>query len=133
MDIHSRVKTMAEGNVWKFLGVNVVKANDGECELEIEMREEFKQSYQSMHGGIIATVLDMAMAAAISTTLEESKYSNTVDLNTSYLRPMVGKRLNVKATIVKNGKRLAVLNGDAFNEDGKHIATARGTFIVLEK
>ncbi|WP_052728247.1 PaaI family thioesterase [Domibacillus tundrae] len=133
MDIHSRVKTMAEGNVWKLFGVNVLKGTDGECELEIEMKEEFKQSYGSMHGGVIATALDMSMAAAISTTLEDNKYCNTIDLYTSYLRPMAGSRLIAKAAIVKNGKRVAVLNADAFNEEGKHIATARGTFMILDK
>jgi len=133
MEIHSRVKAMAEGKVWKMMGAKVVKGNDGECELEIEVKEDFTQSYHSMHGGLIGTLLDMSMAAAISTTLESNKYSNTIDLHTSYLRPMFGKRLVAKASIVKRGKRITVVNADAFNEDGKHIATARANFMILDK
>lgn len=133
MEIHPRVKAMSEGSVWKMMGVEVVKGNEGECELEIEVKKDFTQSYDSMHGGLIATLLDMSMAAAISTTLESNKYSNTIDLHTNYLRPMFGKRLVAKASIVKRGKRITVANADAFNEDGKHIATARANFMILDK
>ncbi|QGQ44387.1 hypothetical protein [Metabacillus sediminilitoris] len=47
---------MAEGKVWKMLGVEVVKGNKGECELEIEVKEDFIQSYNSVYGGLIGTI-----------------------------------------------------------------------------
>jgi uncharacterized protein (TIGR00369 family) len=81
--------------------LNILKGKDGEWVLEIEVIKDFTQSYHSMHGGLIGTLLDMSMGAAISRTLESNKYSNTIDLHTSYLRPMFGKRLVAKASIVK--------------------------------
>ncbi|WP_102347247.1 PaaI family thioesterase [Bacillus sp. Marseille-P3661] len=132
-NIHERVLALAEGPIWRMFGVHVNKGNDGVCELEFEVKKEFTQSYGSLHGGIIGTALDMAMGAAVTTTLDSNHYSNTIDLNVKYLRPMFGKRLIVKASIIKGGRRITVTGADAYNEEGKQIATANANFMILEK
>ncbi|WP_017729047.1 PaaI family thioesterase [Halalkalibacterium ligniniphilum] len=133
MSIHPRVEALAQGDVWKLLGVNVLKGNEGECELELNVKKEFTQSFGTVHGGIIATLLDMGMAAAISSTLDQDKYSNTIDLHINYLRPMLGETMSVKASIVKRGRRITVASAGAYNEEGKQIASATGNFMILDK
>ena len=101
--------------------------------IELPVREELKQLFGVLHGGIIATVLDMAMAAAASTVLPDDQYTTTIDMHTSYLRPMFGETLKGEATVLKKGKRVTVVTGQVTDEQGTIIATSTGHFMNLKK
>jgi uncharacterized protein (TIGR00369 family) len=131
--IHPRVVKLANGEVWKHLQVQVVSANNQQAELALPVTDQLKQVYGVLHGGITATLIDMAMGAACSTTLAEEEYGSTLDLHVHYLRPMFGKQLNAKAKVLKRGKRVVVLFAEAFDEQGEQVATATGQFMVLKR
>ncbi|MBP1934076.1 PaaI family thioesterase [Ammoniphilus resinae] len=131
--IHPRVERLATGEVWKLFGIEVIYAEDQQAELHLPVTEKFKQVYGVLHGGVIATVIDMAMGAAFSTTLKPEEYGSTLDLNIRYLKPMTGETLIVKSNIIRRGRRIVVLSAEALNEKGDHIASATGQFMVLER
>ncbi|MGO4886952.1 PaaI family thioesterase [Anaerobacillus sp. MEB173] len=131
--IHGRVKSLIEGPVWKHLNISVHFANEEQAKIELPVANELKQAYGVIHGGIISTVLDMAMSAALTTTLDDMEFSSTIDLHVSFLRPMFGKTLFGEAKVVKRGKRIIVVNGEAVDESGNVIATSTGHFMVLKR
>lgn len=131
--IHGRVKTLAEGPIWNHLDMKVHYAEDEKSKIELPVTAELKQAYGVIHGGIISTVHDMAMSAALSTTLADDEYSTTIDLHVSFLRPMFGEKLIGEGKVVKRGKRVIVVNAETSDEDGNVIATSTGHFMVLQR
>lgn len=131
--IHSRVKALAEGPIWSHLNMKLHFANDGKSKIELPVTTELKQAYGVVHGGIISTVLDMAMSSALSTTLADEEFSTTIDLNVSFLRPMFGESLIGEGKVVKRGKRVIVVNGETKDENGNVIATSTGHFMILQR
>ncbi|MCP4609011.1 MAG: thioesterase family protein [Planctomycetes bacterium] len=117
---------------------------DNAC-LSFSIRKDFIGNvfYQSLHGGIIASVLDMAGAHAVffsvfkqvkGQPLEKQfkRYSNigSIDLRIDYLRPGKGTKFLAKASILRTGRKVAVTRMELHNEDDKLIAVGTGTYTV---
>ena len=117
---------------------------DNAC-LSFSIRNEFIGNvlYQSLHGGIIASVLDMVGARAVFFSIykrvkgqslqKQSKlYSNigSIDLRIDYLRPGKGREFLAKASILRAGRKVAVTRMELRNEEDVVIAVGTGTYTV---
>ncbi len=83
-----------------------------------------------LHGGVATVLLDSAMGATASLTVDETGRHpfSTVSLTVSFLAP--GQQGGVTATGVVTGKgrSLVFLDGELVHDDGTVIARATGVF-----
>ena len=82
------------------------------------------------HGGILATVLDeaMAWAGAVATR----RFGLCAEINVRFLRPVnVGQQLTVTAELVADRKRLWELAGEIRDDKGEAYAKATAKFVPL--
>ncbi len=81
----------------------------------------------SIHGGVLAALVDIAMLAALSTSSSRSgqEPAGTADLNITYLRPALGSRIFAEATVVKRGRQLAMIEVSILDEEGRLCAKGR--------
>lgn len=85
----------------------------------------------SVHGGILAAIVDIAMLAALSGTFgPEEQPAGTADLNITYLRPALGARLSVEANVIKKGRSLAVTEVSILDAQGKLCAKGRTLYSI---
>ena len=78
-----------------------------------------------LHGGLVATTLDVAAAYAIFPTLQDDEVVLTNSLAISYLRPApIGSQLVARATILRRGRDTAFLRSDVWLGD-RLVATAQ--------
>lgn len=106
--------------------------------LRLDHREELTNpSGDSLHGGVIATLIDNAAGSALRTVLEspETALYATTELNLSYLRPATGD-LRAEAWVRRRGKSLVVIqiDIDARSRSGecKTVAVGRASYYVDE-
>lgn len=119
---------LAANSVAKMVGMRLVDLRPGEAVIEVKMREELRQPYGLLHGGITATLIDTAMAFALVTRIGEHEKATTVDLSVHYLRPHTVGTFSCTAKVVRAGKRIITLSADVVNEEGKQIATSLATY-----
>ena len=100
---------------------------DGTSTVVVEAGEDHLNPHGSVHGGVLATMIDVAMGTAVSTTGGESPV--TVSLAVTYLEPGRPGRLEARAQVRKTGKRLMVVEAEVV-QDGDVVADALGTFSV---
>ena len=93
-----------------------VRTDEGECELRFRPRPEFTIGGGVVQGGIVATMLDMAMAIAGAGALA------TASLQVDILRPVVGTVLTVQGRITRRGKRIVFAEAELSGEDGTLLA-----------
>lgn len=80
----------------------------------------------SVHGGILAAMVDIVMLAAMFAEMKPGEVpAGTADLNISYLRPAQGKRVFADATVVKRGRQLSMIEVSISDEQGKLCAKGR--------
>ncbi|GMA41243.1 PaaI family thioesterase [Mobilicoccus caccae] len=87
----------------------------------------------TLHGGVMATMLDTVMGDAVRSALEEGQDTATVSMTVTYLGPAKeGDELRASAEIRKRGSSLVLTEADLVRpEDDTAIAHAVGTFTVL--
>lgn len=111
----------------------------------IAMRPELIGHYahHRLHGGVISASLDalggLAVMAAIGARhmdeppeqrLHRFVKLGTIDLRIDYLRPAVGERFVLRATVLRLGSRVASTRMEFLGGDGRLLAAGSGAYIV---
>lgn len=87
-----------------------------------------------VHGGMTATILDTVTTLSVQSKLPPTHFCTTVDLHVQFVRSVAPDSRIVKAHgyAVHVGRTIGTARGEAYDEDGRLIATATGTFSILE-
>ena len=116
------------------LGFELLAMGGGEAELAVDLTGAHLNSWSVAHGGVVMTLLDVAMAhAARSLGKPEDNYGPgvvTVEMKTSFMRPGEG-RLRCVGKLLHRSVTLAFCEGSVFGDDGKLCAHAMATFKFL--
>jgi uncharacterized protein (TIGR00369 family) len=76
---------------------------------------------------------ETALSAAIQTTLPARTAVAPIDLKVNYLRPLAsdGRQATALGTVAHAGRRIAVAHAAVHDADGKQIALATGSAMIL--
>ncbi|HEY3226724.1 MAG TPA: PaaI family thioesterase [Planctomycetota bacterium] len=102
----------------------------GSCTLEMDRDLRYNGIFDSIHGGILATLADSAAAFAILTVTGAKARITTIEMNTRFLRPALG-RVAAKARVLKAGKSLAFCSVEIAGERGELLVDATVTYMIL--
>ncbi len=74
----------------------------------------------SVHGGVIATLIDSAASCAVHTTCKRGEAYTTVSLQTDYFKAIThaAGRIRCVGTVVKRGARLGVADAELVDDAG---------------
>jgi uncharacterized protein (TIGR00369 family) len=114
------------------LGVSGRTAEDGTATLELEATEQHLNPAGTVHGGVLATLVDTAMGQAVRSRTGEDDVPATSQLTVTYLRPGRPGRLVATGRVSKQGEHLTVCEADV-EQDGDTLAHAVATFAVLHR
>jgi uncharacterized protein (TIGR00369 family) len=112
------------------LGVTGVDADDGTARLVLEATDGHLNPAGTLHGGVLATLVDTAMGAAVRSLTGDEDVPATSQLTVTYLRPGSPGPLQVTGRVRKQGEHLTVCEADVA-QDGKDLVHAVATFAVL--
>ncbi|MFN2544762.1 MAG: PaaI family thioesterase [Actinomycetota bacterium] len=116
-----------------FLGGRWVEAGEGAASFALPMTEWLNSPGMRIYGGAIAFLADIALAGAVQTTVPARSAFSPLDLKVNFVRPVVadGRDLVGHGTVVHRGRTLAVANASLVNADGKVVALASGSTLIL--
>lgn len=121
--------------LFHFLGACVRAAENGRCVIELPVSRKLAQGGGLVAGGILATIADEGMAHAVISLLKPGQKTVTSEMNIRYLRskdPEHGGALISSAAVIKPGRRVMVAEAQIHDDAGRLLATAGGSFFVLE-
>ena len=123
--------------VREWWGIRLEAAAEGECRLGMKVLPEMvNRDDGTLHGGVIATLIDTSVAVAISTVYEvgvDIKGHTTCELNVSYLSAVLTPEAYVKARILRKGRTLVVGEASVYDQNDKLCATGRATYMVFKR
>ena len=129
----------------EFLGIRGTAFDSENAVLTFEKQEAWIGNYHlgSLHGGVVAGMLDAAGAILVLTEQysrgqihsfekqkEKASRISTIDLHIDYLKPGTGKAFYAAGEVLRIGNRVAVARVDLNNEAGQRIAVATGTYSI---
>ena len=107
--------------------LSVEPEGDGTSRVVVDAGEDHLNEHGTVHGGVLATMIDAAMGTAVASTGGQAPV--TVSLTVTYLEPGCPGRLEARARVRKRGKRLMVVEAEVV-QDGDVVADALATFSV---
>lgn len=114
------------------LGLQVESFADGEVTLRLPQSDELSRVGGMLCGQAMMSAADTAMVLAIVTQLGDQRPMTTVQLNTSFLKPLSGQDARVTARVVRAGKSLVFGEIDiAGATDGRSVCRASTTYALL--
>ncbi len=106
---------------------------EGTARLSLPIEPHLTNSIGTVHGGVIMSLLDVALCTAARTLHPDSLGVITIDMSTSFIGGGSGARLLAEARVLKNGRSMIFVDGEAKNEDGSLVAKAIATVRVRLK
>jgi len=112
------------------LGLVTDELGAGTARLSMPLPRHFTNSLGTAHGGVIMSLLDVALCTAARTLHPDSVGVVTIDMTTSFVGGGKGDRLIAEARVLKDGRSMTFVEGEAKNADGSLVAKAIGTVRV---
>ena len=115
---------LAKDRATPMLGMVVLSADAGTCCVEMRVREDMLNGYETCHGGILFSLADSAFAIACNS---RNQCTVAAGAQIDFLRPArVGDVLRATAVEVSAGKRLGLYDVAVVNQKQQTIALFRG-------
>jgi uncharacterized protein (TIGR00369 family) len=115
------------------LKIRTETLGQGTARLSLPIEPQFTNSLGSVHGGVIMSLLDVALCTAARTLHPDSVGVVTIDLSTSFIGAGSGARLLAEARVLKDARTMSFVEAEARNEDGSLVAKAIATVRVRQK
>jgi uncharacterized protein (TIGR00369 family) len=115
----------------QWAGLELVSIGDGRAELTMELRPQHFNPQGIVHGGIITALADTAIGLALRSQLRPGLTHRTAQLNVHFLAKGEGSRLVGRGRSVHLGQRMGYGESEVLDGQGRLLARASGTFIVL--
>ena len=116
------------------LGLELWGFGDGHAELRVDLAEAHLNSWEVAHGGVLMTMLDVAMAHAArsihSHLPDRGPGVATIEMKTSFMRPAEGE-LRALGKLLHKTTTMAFTEGSVVDGEGRLCAHATATFKYL--
>ena len=116
----------------KLLGVRLISAEMGKGEILLALKPEHTNTWDVAHGGVLLTLMDVAMAVAARSSDPGDRSVVTVEMKNNFMQAANGI-LRVKADTVRRTATMAFCEAKLYNDQGEICCMATGTFQFLKR
>jgi len=111
-------------------GLTVEDASAGTVRLGWSAKEEHLNLQGLVHGGVLATLADVAMGLAVRSAIEPGRRHVTIELGVHYLRPASPGDVHAVGRVVRVGRQIAFAEADVLDGSDRLLAKGSGTYSV---
>ena len=112
----------------QYLGIHVDRMEGGEAQARIELGPHHTNNRGVAHGGVVLSLLDSAMGAAVISAIPKEWWCATTGLNVQFLTGPRAGTILATGRVTRRGRTVAFVEGHAHDTAGTLVATAQGTW-----
>ena len=115
------------------LGFRMVEAEEGRVVFELTPTHDVYNPIGSVHGGVLATLCDSAAGCAVNTALPAGVGYTSLEIKVNFLRKVTVDTgvLRCEGTVVSVGSRTAMASAQVTDSEGRLVAHATTTCLVM--
>jgi uncharacterized protein (TIGR00369 family) len=136
-EINARVRaSFARQAVMSTIGAQLTQVAPGQTVVELPFRTDLTQQHGFLHAGIVATIVDSACGYAALTLMPPEVAVLTAEYKVNLIAPAAGEAIIARASVLKAGRTLTVVRGDAFAVNGgeeKLVTTMLATMMSVRE
>ena len=104
------------------LGLAVVDVGEGEVRLRLPYDDKNSNPGQALHGGVAASMIDIAGRLAAATGFEGDTAAGAVDVTVNYLAAAIGEEILATGKVLRRGKEISYAEVDVTTTSAKPVA-----------
>lgn len=116
-----------------FMGIKSKLLDENTYESIIPVRDLVHNPLQMVHGGITASLIDIAMGSLVHQSLPSDQAAVTSEMNIHFLSKGDGNELKCRSHIVFKSNTRWVVKANVYRDDDTIVATATGNFMVIPR
>ena len=131
--VHSLIEKALTSKVpiAELLGFRLEEIGAGRAVGSLHSGPQHANPMGTLHGGVLCDLADAAMGMAFVSTLAPDESFTTMALSINFFRPVWQAHLRAEARVVNRGKNVGYVECDVTDQDGKQVAKASSTCLVL--
>ena len=110
---------------------NIDEQENGHSQCSLVVRDELFNPHGVLHGAAIYSLADTGMGAALYPSLEDGQICATIEIKTSYFKPVVSGTVVCITRVVNRGRTVANLDSEIFCCD-RLVAKASGNYAIFK-
>ncbi|MGO4884210.1 MAG: PaaI family thioesterase [Bryobacteraceae bacterium] len=114
------------------VGLRLVRLHKDGITVECALRPELMNGSGVLHGGVAATLADVAVGMALARHLGRLRAATTVEMKINYLRPVMHGKITARCHLVKVGKRLSCGRVTVRDAEKREVAEALITYMIVD-
>lgn len=116
------------------LDFDLGEVSEGRVEFLMDPAEYHENPLGTVHGGVLATLLDSATGCAVHSTLPAGVAYTTTSLNVTYIRPVTQRTGQIRCigTVLSRGRRTALAEGRIIDANERLLAHATSTLMIFD-
>ena len=117
----------------ELIGARLVSVGDGEAHFVCAPDESTYNPLGTVHGGLLSTLLDFAMGAAVHTRLPAGVGFTSIEIKVSFLKALRadGAEIEVHGRALRVGKQVAFAEAHARNGGGELVGHGTSSIAVI--
>ena len=108
----------------QFMGIELVSVEAGKFTCRLDLKKHHQQNKGYAHGGVVATMADIAAGFAAATLVKKGQHIVTVELKISFLNPVVSPEIIAVGTVLKAGRKLFFTEAEIYVAEGRKMVLA---------
>jgi acyl-CoA thioesterase len=113
------------------VGLQLVRLHKDGVTIACALRPELMNGSGVLHGGVAATLADVAVGMALARHLGRPRAATTVEMKINYLRPVPHGKITARSHLVRVGARLCCGRVEIFDAEKRPVAAALLTYMIL--
>lgn len=115
------------------LNFAITAVEEGKVEFVCRPDASMYNPIGGVHGGLACTLLDTVLGCAVHSTLAAGVGYTSIELKVNYLRGISADTgpITARGWVTKPGRRVAFSDGELIDGEGRTLATATGSCLII--
>jgi acyl-CoA thioesterase len=113
------------------IGLKFTQSEKGYSQCILEVNEKLFNPHKVVHGGVLYSMADTGMGAALYLHLERNELCATIEIKIIYFKSVKSGSLMCNTKVIHVGKKIATLESEILNNN-QLVAKAIGTYSIFK-
>ncbi len=132
-EIAARANERIRGTFAGVLGMQFTHMAPDRVEATLKVRQDHKQAWGIVHGGAVMTLADTVAGAGAYMNIERGQETVTVELKINLIGAVRDGTVRAETVPLHRGRTTSIWETRITDEEGKLVAVALSTHLVLDK
>ncbi|MFX1327644.1 MAG: PaaI family thioesterase [Promethearchaeota archaeon] len=112
------------------IGLKFINLSKGYSQCVLKATEKLMNPHKTLHGGVLYSMADTGMGAALYPLLEKGESCATVEIKITYIKPVTEGMIICNTKVIHRGKSIGILESEIVSDETL-VSKAYGTFSIF--